>query len=324
MRLCVKPDDYYQTMTSTIAKPRIIVICGPTATGKTGAAIKVAEEFNGEIISADSMQIYRNMNIGTAKPTPRELHSKPHHMIDIADPDEPFDAARFAEQAREIVYRLHGRGIAPIVAGGTGLYIKALTRGLFQAEALDTQVRQQIKSETVDLDSRVLHDRLHEIDPEAAARIHPNDRFRILRAIEMHAATGVALSDHQRRHGFGDRPFQVFNIGLVLEREALYARIDRRVDAMLAAGLEQEVAGLLKSGYGEDLKSMQSIGYRHMAAFLNGNLSREETVQTMKRDTRRYAKRQMTWFRAVKDIIWIEPDRIETLFPQIKSFLQDK
>ena len=311
-------------MVSTSTKPRIIVICGPTATGKTATAIKIAKKFNGEIISADSMQIYRKMDIGTAKPTREELQCKPHHLIDIADPDEPFDAARFALQARNIVYELHGKQIVSIVAGGTGLYIKALSQGLFQAEALDAQMRQRIKSETADLESDVLHRRLKKIDPEAAERIHPNDRFRIVRAIEMHTATGVALSEYQRKHGFGDRPFRVFNIGLAVERERLYARIDRRVDAMIEAGLEQEVTGLLKSGYSENLKSMQSIGYRHMVAFIKGNLSRKEAIRTMKRDTRRYAKRQMTWFRSVKDIIWIEPERIAELFPRIKSFLQDK
>ena len=209
------------------------------------------------------------------------------------------------------------------MAGGTGLYIKALNRGLFQAEALDSETRQSIKAETDDLESDVLHHRLKQIDPEAAERIHPNDRFRIIRAIEIQAATGIRLSEHQRKHGFSDSPFRVFNIGLDMEREALYARIDRRVDAMIEAGLEEEVAGLLKSGYSENLKSMQSIGYRHMAGYLHGKLSREEAIRTMKRDTRRYAKRQMTWFRSVEDIIWIEPDRIEELFPRINSFLQD-
>jgi tRNA dimethylallyltransferase len=311
-------------MVSTSTKPPIIIICGPTATGKTTSAIKIAEQFNGEIISADSMQIYRKMDIGTAKPTRKELRCKPHHMIDIVDPDEHFDAAKFAQQARDIIYTLHRKGLVSVVAGGTGLYIKALSQGLFQAEALDAETRQSIKAETADLESDVLHHRLKKIDPEAAERIHPNDRFRIIRAIEIQAATGVRLSEHQRKHGFSDSPFRLFNIGLDMEREALYARIDRRVDAMIESGLEEEVAGLLKSGYSGNLKSMQSIGYRHMTGYLQGNLSREEAIRTMKRDTRRYAKRQMTWFRSVEDIIWIEPDRIEALFPRIKSFLQDK
>jgi tRNA dimethylallyltransferase len=268
------------------------------------------------------MQIYRMMEIGTAKPSHEECRRVPHHMIDIADPDEAFDAARFAEKAREIIFDLHQRGVVPFVAGGTGLYIKALVHGLFQADPPDAETRRQIMTEIANLGSAALHNRLTQVDPEMAERIHPNDRFRIVRALEMHAVSGVPLSEHHREHGFRDSPFRVLNIGLTMDREALYARIDRRVDAMIAAGLEDEVSWLLKSGYSKELKSMQSIGYRHMIAHLSGHMSREDALQTMKRDTRRYAKRQMTWFRAVADIVWIEPGRIENLYPQIEAFLK--
>ena len=309
-------------MVSTATKPPIIVICGPTGIGKTTAAIEAAEKFNGEIISADSMQIYRMMEIGTAKPSHEECRRVPHHMIDIADPDEPFDAARFAEKARKIIFDLHRRGVVPFVAGGTGLYIKALVHGLFQADPPDPETRRQIKAEVANLGSDALHNRLTQVDPEAAERIHPNDRFRIVRALEMHAVSGVPLSEHHREHSFRDSPFRVLNIGLTMDREALYARIDSRVDAMITAGLEGEVSWLLKSGYSEELKSMQSIGYRHMIAYLTRHMPREEALRTMKRDTRRYAKRQMTWFKAVADIVWIEPNRIKELYPRIEAFLK--
>lgn len=300
----------------------VVIICGPTGIGKTSAAVKAAEKFNGEIISADSMQIYRQMEIGTAKPTRKEQDRIPHHMIDIVDPDEPFDAARYLEMGRKIIFELHHQKCISFVAGGTGLYIKALIHGLFRAESPDVKTRQQLKEEAATHGSTALHNRLYQIDPEAAQRIHPNDTFRIIRALEMYAATGRTLTEYHRAHEFRDSPFRVLKIGLSMERQALYDRIDRRVNAMMAAGFEDEVKGLLEKGYSDDLKSMQSLGYRHMADYLSGRLSKEEAVRTMKRDTRRYAKRQLTWFRADPEIIWTEPPDVPSLYPKIAAFLE--
>ena len=305
------------------SKPPVLVICGPTGIGKTAAAVTAAETFGGEIISADSMQVYRFMDIGTAKPTTEERARAPHHLIDIVDPDKDFDAARFSRAAREIAVAIDRRGAVPIVAGGTGLYIKAMLYGLFRAEPPDPLTRRRLRQEADAVGSEALHRRLAGIDAKAAARIHPHDTFRIIRALETAAATGEPITDHHRRHGFRESPFRVMKIGLHMDRQALYDRIDRRVDTMVDAGLLDEVRGLMSRGYGEDLKSMQSLGYRHMVDFTAGRLTWEEAVRTLKRDTRRFAKRQLTWFRADKEIVWSAPENFSTLFPKIDAFLRN-
>ncbi|GBC62785.1 tRNA (adenosine(37)-N6)-dimethylallyltransferase MiaA [Desulfonema ishimotonii] len=302
---------------------KVIIICGPTGIGKTSATIGMARAFNGEIISADSMQIYKYMDIGTAKPTPEERAAVPHHLVDFVAPDAPFDAARFAALGREKISELAGRGITPFVAGGTGLYIRALICGIFQADPPDARIREKLRREAKELGSAALHDRLILRDPGAAARIHPNDTFRIVRALEICEATGKTLSEYHQAHRFADAPFDVLKIGLHMEREALYDRINRRVDAMLEAGLREEVEGLINRGYSPELRPMQSLGYRHMADFIEGRLTWEEAAETLKRDTRRYAKRQMTWFRADPEIVWKRPDEILSAFPLVKNFLQD-
>jgi len=289
-------------------KPNVIVICGPTGIGKTAAAINVAEAFGGQIISADSMQIYRYMDIGTAKPTPEEKARVPHYMIDIVDPDEDFDAAMFAEIARKKIAELHENHIPAIVAGGTGFYIKSLVHGLFQGVTADSEIRTRLKQEAEVNGGECLHERLRWYDPDTAAKIHPHDIFRIVRAIEVYELTGKPLSEYHETHQFAEEPFHVLKIGLDMEREMLYERINRRVDAMIAAGFENEVRKLLDMGYSPELKSMQSIGYRHLAEFIQGKMSYEEAVRTLRRDTRRYAKRQMTWFKADPQIIWIPPE----------------
>lgn len=310
------------TIATNPDKPPVLIICGPTGIGKTAAAIAAAEAFGGEIISADSMQVYRFMDIGTAKPTAREQDRAPHHLIDVVDPDEDFDAARFSQAARDIAADIGRRGAVPIVAGGTGLYIKALLHGLFRAERPNPQTRRLLRAEAAESGSEALHRQLAAIDAAAADRIHPNDTFRIIRALETAAATGEAITDHHRRHGFRESAFRTLKIGLDMDRKDLYVRIDRRVDAMIATGLLNEVKGLLSRGYTEDLKSMQSLGYRHMVDFAAGRLSWEEAVRTMKRDTRRFAKRQLTWFRADQEIVWSAPEGLDALFPQIDLFLR--
>jgi tRNA dimethylallyltransferase len=302
-------------------KQKLIVICGPTGIGKTAAAIAVAETFAGEIINADSMQVYRSMTIGTAKPTAEERARIPHYMVDIVRPEENFDAVRFSIEARKIARELDRRGVLAIVSGGTGLYIKAMLYGLFRSEPPDPSIRQQLRAEAAAVGSEVMHRRLSVVDAEAAARIHVNDTFRIIRALETVVATGQPISEYHRRHGFRDSPFVTLKIGLDMERQRLYERINRRVETMIAAGLVLEVRKLLGEGVGEGTKAMRSLGYRHMAAFLRGRLTWDEAVRTMKRDTRRFAKRQLSWFRTDREIVWCSPDDIEASYPMIEKFL---
>ncbi len=304
------------------AKPLIIVVCGPTAAGKTRTAIDLARRFGGEIVNADSMQVYRYMDIGTAKPTAAEQALARHHLVDVVDPDAPFDAACFARSGRSAIADILSRGRVPIVAGGTGLYIKALLYGLAREAPSDPQLRQRLAEEVAVLGSAALHRRLAEVDPATADRLHPNDALRIVRALEVHGLSGRPMSEHHRRHGFADTPYLCFKIGLEMDRETLYARIEERVDTMLAQGLEAEVRGLLARGYSPDLKSMQSLGYRHMCAWLGGHMELQEAVATLKRDTRRFAKRQFTWFRADPEIRWTAPQDLDLLLTQIEAFLQ--
>ena len=267
------------------------------------------------------MQVYRRMEIGTAKPTAKEQALVRHHLIDVVEPDEPFDASRYCETARQVVAGLHSRGVLPVVAGGTGLYIKALLYGVFQAHPPDPLVRQQLQNEAEQGGSEEMHRRLADIDPEAARRIHPNDTFRIVRALETLEVTGETITAHQNRHRFQDSPYRALTIGLHMDRDALYERINARVDAMLRAGFAEEVQGLLAAGFSPGLKSMQSLGYRHMVAYLDGSLQWAEAARTMKRDHRRYAKRQLTWFRANPEITWTDPEQLSDLYGAIEEFI---
>ena len=310
-------------MKSETAKPKIIVICGPTGIGKTAVAISLAQHFEGQIIGADSMQVYKYMDIGTAKPTAEERASVVHHMVDFVDPDESFDAARYAAGARAKILELEQQRITPFVVGGTGLYIKALLYGLFDEKVSDPEIRARLKTELDAHGIRSLYDRLGRVDRETADRLHPNDSYRILRALEVIETTGRAISKHHKKHGFFDQPFESLKIGLNLERAILYERINSRVDAMISAGFLDEVKGLIARGYSASLKSMQSIGYRHMVDYIEGRLSWEECVSTMKRDHRRYAKRQLTWFGADPEIIWKEPGQVEALKLSVDKFLSE-
>jgi len=304
--------------------PLAVVVCGPTGIGKTAFAIELARRFKGEIIGADSMQLYRRMDIGTAKPTPAEKAAVTHHMVDIIDPDGHFDAEIYADSAYATVLALTGKGILPFIVGGTGLYIKALIHGLFEGVTVDADVRQRLKNEAEEQGGPSLHARLKAVDPAAAHRIHANDTYRIVRALEIYESTGRPMSATQERHGFESRRLKTVKIGLYMEREALYQRIDKRVDVMLDQGLLREVQSLMDAGYAQDLKSMQSLGYRHMIAFLNNTLDWEEAVRTLKRDHRRYAKRQMTWFRADPEIVWLGPGDIEKAVSCIGAFTHDE
>jgi tRNA dimethylallyltransferase len=297
------------TAAKKIQNPPVLAIVGPTAIGKTKLSLDIASTFDCEIISVDSMQVYRYMDIGTAKIKPDEMQSIPHHLIDVAFPDEEYDAARFCKEATAAIQEITAKGKVPLLAGGTGLYLKALTQGLFSGVPENEAIRKELK-ERIDIDgSSKLHEELAICDKESADRIHPNDSSRIVRGLEIFRASGIPWSEHLRRQKHSDQKGAVDNIlqiGLTCDREILYKRINIRTEIMLEQGLEEEVQALLKMGYNENLNSMGSIGYRHMLNYLSGVWSYEEMAELLARDTRRYAKRQYTWFKNIPDIEWFE------------------
>ncbi|MBC7186840.1 MAG: tRNA (adenosine(37)-N6)-dimethylallyltransferase MiaA [Calditrichaeota bacterium] len=294
------------------ARVTIPVLVGPTAAGKSALALNVALRLGAEIVSADSRQVYKFMDIGTAKPTLEERALVPHHLIDIRKPDEYYSAGEYARDAAAAIAEILARGRFPIVVGGSGFYIKALADGLFGPKITDLTLRERLRQEAQDLGVQALWHRLAEVDPVSAARLHPNDAQRIIRALEVYESTGLPISLHQARH----RPEQSFAwhfLGLRWPRQELYARIERRVDEMMAQGLEEEVRRLLAMGYDERLISLRTVGYKEMFAFLRGELSVEEAVVQIKQHTRNYAKRQMTWFRRDARIQWLEVNEAEGL-----------
>ena len=286
--------------------PPLVVLCGPTAAGKTAAALTLARHFDLEVISADSRQVYRLMDIGTAKPTTAERAQAPHHLLDVVWPDEAFDAARYAALATAAIEGVLTRGRLPVLVGGTGLYIRALTEGLVATPGADPVVRRRLEALAAAEGSAALHRRLAEIDPPAARLLHPNDRVRIVRALEVFELTGQPLSAWQQDHGFRERRYRLLKIGLAPPRAELYRRIDARAAAMRDGGLPEETAALLTAGYAPQLKALQTIGYREAVRLLTGKCTREEALGELQQATRRYAKRQLTWFRADSEIIWVD------------------
>ncbi len=285
---------------------KIIIVCGPTASGKSDLAIQLAKQLDAEIVNADSMQIYRGMDIGTAKTAPHQQQGISHHLIDIVDPDQLFSAADFIDAADKAIRKIIARGKRVIVVGGTGLYIRALLHGLVDSPSGTVEIRAQLQQEADTLGYKAMWDKLKEIDPEMAAQIHPNNMVRIVRALEVYRMTGIPLSCYQHQHGFNQQRYHALRIGIRTDRQQLYDRIEVRVDKMLADGLLDEVKNLLAGGYSPDLKSMRSIGYKEAVGFLSGQYSLEEAIRLIKRNTRHYAKRQMTWFNADNEIIWLE------------------
>lgn len=300
---------------------KIIIFCGPTGIGKTSFAINAARIFNGEIVGADSMQIYKLMDIGTAKPDPEELAAARHHLVDFLDPKEEFDAGRYVKTADAAIEDIVNRNKLPIIAGGTGLYIKALINGLFRSYPVCQEVIDRLMKEGEEKGSEYLHKRLQQCDPHSARKIHANDTFRVVRALEIFETNGVLMSECQNEHHFGQKRYETLKIGLHMDREILYERINQRVDVMLRQGLYEEVLALIANGYSPELKSMQSIGYKHMSMYINGEVDWEEAVRLLKRDTRRYAKRQFTWFNKDAEIQWVEHDQFDTAKDLIKEFL---
>ena len=285
-------------------RPRVAIILGPTGVGKSQLALDLAEELGGEIVSADSMQVYRLMDIGTDKPCLEDRKRVRHHMLDLVLPDQPFHAGLFRALARRAIEQISARGKVPLVVGGTGLYIKSLTHGLFQTPAIDPAVRGRLKGEGEAEGGEFLYRRLLKVDPKTAGHLHPNDLFRIVRALEVFESTGVPISFFRDRHGFGESPYSLLKIGLAMDREKLYRRIEERVDRMMARGFLDEVERLLAMGYGSQLKPMQSLGYKQLVGVLLKNVEQGEAIRQIKRDTRRYAKRQWTWFRTDPEVLW--------------------
>ncbi|NSW82499.1 MAG: tRNA (adenosine(37)-N6)-dimethylallyltransferase MiaA [Syntrophothermus sp.] len=292
-------------MSSENKKEPLLVITGPTATGKSEVGVLVAEKLGGEIISADSMLIYRGMDIGTAKPTNADRRGIPHHMIDIVEPDQDYNVALYREQAMAVIKKVLERGNLPIVVGGTGLYIEALIRNYsFGGAGTDKTLRKKLQKEAAE-SPFLLHQRLAKIDPATASQLHPANTRRVIRALEVYYLTGKPISNFKRLDE-PDPPFNLLMFGLTMEREALYRRIEKRVDRMIAMGLIEEVQNLLQRGFSPGLNSMRGLGYKEMISYLNGTLSLEEAVEVLKRNTRRFAKRQMTWFRRYKEIRWLK------------------
>ena len=294
--------------------PSVVMILGPTASGKTDLAIRLAEQFDGEIVNADSMQIYRGMDIGTAKPSADEQRRVLHHLIDIVAPDVNFSAADFQREAAKAIDAIASRGKRVFIVGGTGLYLKALVQGLVDSPHGDEAIRNQLKEQALSIGNVGLLRLLSEYDPVTAARLHPNDQVRIIRALEVYLQTGRPISSFREAHGFGGSMYTCLKIGSRVERDELYRRIDRRVDEMLSSGFEAEVRALLARGFGPDTKAMRAIGYKEMSACIEGVYPPVEAVRLIKRNTRHYAKRQLTWFASDPEINWLEyPENFATI-----------
>lgn len=283
---------------------KLLTIVGPTAVGKTALSLPLAKQLDGEIISGDSMQVYRGMDIGTAKALPSEQKAVPHHLIDIVDPDYPFSVADFQERARQAIDDIANRGKLPMLVGGTGLYVQSVTHGYRFSEAdADESVRTKWRQYAEAQGKTALHEALRRADPESAARLHPNDVRRIIRALEIVERTGKTMTDYHREQQ-QQSPYDVIWIGLTMERETLYERINQRVDMMLQEGIVDEVLTLKQKGYTLNLVSMQGLGYKEIMMYLEGKWSLEEAVEMIKQNTRRFAKRQLSWFRRIEAIQW--------------------
>ena len=296
-------------MSLAAKRPKLVVVLGPTASGKTETAVEIAARTGAVIVSADSLQVYRRFDIGSAKPAPAQTRGIPHFLIDVVDPDQEFNAGIYMRLALSRIGELLADRRKIVVVGGTFLYVRALLCGLVERVGTDREFRDRLARERDELGTAALYRRLLSVDPGAAGRIDPNDYVRIERALEAHHLTGRGMSYHQSRHGFSDERFDVLKIGLSTERERLRSAIDSRVDRMIDRGLVEEVRGIRAAGYGADLKPMKSIGYRQMNDFIDRKLGFAEAVEIMKRDTGRFSKRQLTWLRSEEGIRWFDPAR---------------
>ena len=300
----------------------MVAVIGPTASGKSDLAVALAERLGGEVINTDSLQIYRHLDIGTAKPTPALRARVPHHLIDVVEPDEAFSAGRFVEKATEIIENLVQQGKVPILCGGTGLYFKALIFGLADIPPVPEKVREHVDSMVKELGVPGTHAELARLDPDYAATLHVNDRARVQRALEVVLATGESLGNFQRRMPFQQSAPHVRFVGYQWERSLLYERINQRVGLMLADGWVEEVNQVLKMGFSPEIKPLRAIGYREIVALLTGQRSEVQLVEDIAQRTRHYAKRQLTWFKGLPDETWFQPDDEETVLSEAQKFLK--
>lgn len=290
-------------------KQKLVVVAGPTASGKTRLAIEIAKRFNGEIVGADSMQIYKYMDIGTAKPTAEERAEVPHHMIDFLEPDAPYSVAEYTEDAHKVIAEIASRGKLPVMCGGTGLYINSVvddvTFGDFET---DYALREELQKTAEAEGAQKLLEMLAEFDSESAQRLHPNNIRRIIRAIEFYKVTGTTISAHQKMTKERESRYEPIMLSIAWDRQELYERINKRVDIMLEEGLFDEVRSMMERGYTKQLNSMQGIGYKEVMDCINGLMTYDEAVELIKQSSRRYAKRQLTWFRRDARINWVNAE----------------
>ncbi len=290
---------------------RVVVVGGPTGVGKTEFSLQLAEAVDGEIINVDSLQVYRHLDIGTDKVSEKARRRVPHHLVDILEPDEEFNAGQFKERATEAIEDITARGKRPLLVGGTGLYIRLLVHGLLDVPSPSDELREKYDRQAEEHGKDFLYRRLRQVDPDLAEEVHPNDLVRITRGLEVYDQTGKPLSVHQREHRFSTPNYHALKIVLARDREELYDRINRRVDQMIDEGLEEEYRRLVDEGWEPDLKPMKSIGYRQMGEYIFGELSREEAIRDIKRQTRRYAKQQLSWFRNEPQTHWARAPLLE-------------
>lgn len=287
-------------------KKPLIILTGPTAVGKTKASIGLAKAVDGEIISADSMQVYRHMDIGSAKIKPEEMEGIPHHLIDVLEPDDEFHVVKFQQLAKKAMRKIWERGHIPIVTGGTGFYIQALLYDIdFDENEKEDACRKELEAYAREHGAEALHEKLAFVDPASAEMIHPNNIKRVIRALEFYEQTGKRISEHNETQRQRESPYAFAYFVLTDDRAHLYERINRRVDQMIEEGLVNEVQALKDKGYTKQLVSMQGLGYKEILDYLDGNCTLEEAIYTIKRDTRHFAKRQLTWFKRERDVIWI-------------------
>lgn len=291
----------------------MVILTGPTAVGKTALSIRLAKAIGGEIISADSMQVYQKMNIGTAKIKTDEMEGIPHYLVDVLDPAEEFHVARFQKMAKEALQNIYGKGKIPLVVGGTGFYIQSLLYDIdFEEEEQDVEYREMLWKMSREEGNEALHRMLSQKDPVSAQKIHPNNVKRVIRALEFYRLNGYPISEHNEKESQKESPYQFAYFVLNQDRKKLYERIDQRVDLMMEAGLLKEVQDLKEEGYGKSLVSMQGIGYKEIYEYLEGSLTLDQAVDLIKKDTRHFAKRQLTWFGREKDVIMIQKEQFET------------
>lgn len=306
-------------------RPPVVVVTGPTAAGKTAIGLEIALRFDGEIVNADSMQVYRGMDIGTAKPSLEERHRVPHHLFDVVDPDQPYSAGRYAQDARAAAAGIHARGRVVVLVGGTGLYIRAFLDGLIETGEAPSGLRARLEEEqkraVAEGDRTRLHRRLAKLDADAADDIHPHDARRTIRALEILEQSGRTASRLREDHGFRDRPFRVLHLCIDPGRERLNERIASRTRAMIEAGLLREVRALNERGYGPECKPMQAIGYRHVQVVADGADTLANAALAIERDTRQFARRQRTWIRAVEDVHTYDPEDRDAIFAHVARFL---